>query len=173
MTRSGRAASAALAAAGALLVVAGCGASGSSAAPRTAAATAASTTPKVHTEHRVRPNGKAVALRRTDYGRALVDGKGRALYLFTHDSGKSRCYDACANAWPPYLTKGQPRAVGKVAQAKLGSVRRSDGRRQVTYAGRPLYYYVGDRSPGDVNCQAAYEFGGYWYVVDRDGRAIR
>jgi hypothetical protein len=42
----------------------------------------------------------------------------------------------------------------------------------VTYAGHPLYYYVGDREPGQVLCQAVNEYGGYWYVVRRDGRAV-
>jgi predicted lipoprotein with Yx(FWY)xxD motif len=51
-------------------------------------------------------------------------------------------------------------------------VRRRDGRLQVTYAGHPLYYYVGDRRPGEVLCQAVAEYGGTWYVVAPDGRAI-
>ncbi len=54
----------------------------------------------------------------------------------------------------------------------LGIVRRPDGRLQVTYAGRPLYYYVGDRSPHEVLCQAVTEFGGTWNVVAPDGHAI-
>jgi predicted lipoprotein with Yx(FWY)xxD motif len=54
----------------------------------------------------------------------------------------------------------------------LGSVRRRDGRLQVTYAGHPLYYYVGDSRRGEVLCQAATEFGGTWYVVAADGRVI-
>jgi predicted lipoprotein with Yx(FWY)xxD motif len=55
----------------------------------------------------------------------------------------------------------------------LGKVRRQDGRLQVTYAGHPLYYYVGDRRPGQVLCQAVLEFGGTWYVVAPSGHAIR
>jgi len=42
----------------------------------------------------------------------------------------------------------------------------------VTYAGHPLYYYVGDR-PGQILCQAVLEYGGYWYVVRGDGTAVR
>ena len=55
---------------------------------------------------------------------------------------------------------------------KVGTIRRSDGKLQATYAGHPVYYYVGDRSPGEVNCQAAAEFGGYWYVLRADGTAV-
>jgi predicted lipoprotein with Yx(FWY)xxD motif len=60
-----------------------------------------------------------------------------------------------------------------VRAALLGVTRRNDGRLQVTYAGHPLYYYVGDKRPGQVLCQAVTEFGGTWYVVAPDGRAIR
>jgi len=43
---------------------------------------------------------------------------------------------------------------------------------QVTYHGHPLYYYVGDRIPGQILCQNVEEFGGHWWVVSPDGRAI-
>jgi predicted lipoprotein with Yx(FWY)xxD motif len=60
-----------------------------------------------------------------------------------------------------------------VAPARLvGSVRRADGPLQVTYAGHPLYHYVGDHRPGQVLCQAVPEFGGTWYVVAPSGHAI-
>ena len=107
---------------------------------------------------------------RTAYGRALVDRKrGFALCLFTHDrSVHSSCYGACAAAWPPYVVAKRP------AHASMeGIVRREDGRLQVTYAGHPLYYYVGDRRPGQILCQAVQEFGGTWYVVAPSGNAIR
>ena len=111
----------------------------------------------------------------TAYGPALVDRRGFALYLFTHDrSAASSCYGACAAAWPPYVVTGRPSAAARGAHGRLvGSVRRRDGRLQVTYAGHPLYYYVGDRRPGQVLCQAVPEFGGTWYVVAPDGHAIR
>ena len=123
----------------------------------------------------VHRTGPPVAIRKTNYGRILVDGRGRALYLFTHDPvrGKSRCYGACATAWPPYVGRGAPQARGKVVQGKLATVVRSDGKKQVTYAGHPLYYYVGDRQPGQVLCQAATEYGGTWYVVKGDGSPVR
>jgi predicted lipoprotein with Yx(FWY)xxD motif len=111
---------------------------------------------------------------RTPYGRALADGRGFALYLFTHDrAASSTCYGACAAAWPPYLVSKRPSTTGPGAHARLlGAVRRADGRLQVTYAGHPLYYYVGDRHPREVLCQAVTEFGGTWHVVAPDGRAI-
>jgi predicted lipoprotein with Yx(FWY)xxD motif len=55
----------------------------------------------------------------------------------------------------------------------VATIRRTDGRLQVSYAGHPLYYYVGDHRPRQVLCQAVTEFGGSWYVVAPDGHLIR
>jgi predicted lipoprotein with Yx(FWY)xxD motif len=108
-----------------------------------------------------------------DYGPLLFDGRGYVLYAFTHDvNGKSRCYSACAAAWPPYLAK-TPKAGRGIKQPLLGTTRRSDGSTQVTYAGRPLYYYVGDRSPGQILCQNVQEYGGLWLIVRGSGKLVR
>jgi predicted lipoprotein with Yx(FWY)xxD motif len=60
-----------------------------------------------------------------------------------------------------------------VKRALIGTVRRRDGRRQVTYNGWPLYYYVGERSPGVILCQNVDEFGGIWLVVRASGKLVR
>ena len=105
----------------------------------------------------------------SSYGTILFDGRGFVLYAFTHDTrGKSTCAGACAKAWPPYLVKGAA-PKGKL----LGTTHRADGTTQVTYAGRPLYYYVGDRKPGQILCQNVTEFGGVWLVVRADGTPVR
>ena len=111
---------------------------------------------------------------RTPYGPALVDRRGFALYRFTHDrSASSTCYGACAVAWPPYVVANRALTSGPRAHTGLlAAVRRRDGRLQVTYGGHPLYYYVDDRRPGEVLCQAVAAFGGTWYVVAADGHAI-
>jgi predicted lipoprotein with Yx(FWY)xxD motif len=104
----------------------------------------------------------------------LFDGKGFALYAFTKDPrGKSACSGACAKAWPPYIVKTAPRAAVGARKALLGTTRRADGRLQVTYAGKPLYYYVGDRSSGQILCQNVSEFGGLWLVVRPNGTLVR
>src|SRR4051812_44939031 len=52
-----------------------------------------------------------VATRRTELGTALVDARGRTLYLFESDHGAtSRCYGACASVWPPLTTESKPAA---------------------------------------------------------------
>jgi predicted lipoprotein with Yx(FWY)xxD motif len=114
-------------------------------------------------------------VRSTRFGRILFDGRGRALYAFTRDrrGGHSRCYGACAKAWPVYFAKGRLLAGKGVRQSLLGTSRRRDGRRQVTYNRRPLYYYVGDKKPGQVLCQNVDEFGGTWLVVRPNGQLVR
>ena len=115
-----------------------------------------------------------VTVHTSRYGRVLFDGRGFALYAFTRDvRGRSNCAGACAAVWPPYLVKSSPRATAGVQRALLGTLRRADGRLQVTYAGRPLYYYVGDRSPRQILCQNVSEFGGLWLVVRPTGQLVR
>lgn len=117
-----------------------------------------------------------VKLLGSPYGRILFDGKGRALYAFTADRRrKSNCFGDCARAWPPYRLRRRPIAGRGVRQDWLGRIRRRRGgpRRQVTYRGRPLYYYVGDSRPRQVLCQNVFEFGGLWLVVNRRGRPVR
>lgn len=110
----------------------------------------------------------------SDYGRILANGRGRGLYLFTADKGKaSTCAGDCATAWPPYIVKRKPVAGPGVRHGLIGTTRRNDGRLQATYAGHPLYFYVGDNEPGEVLCQAVNEFGGFWYVVRASGKAVR
>jgi predicted lipoprotein with Yx(FWY)xxD motif len=115
-----------------------------------------------------------VTVKSSSYGRILFDGRGFVLYAFTRDPrGRSVCSGACAAGWPPYLVSSRPRAAAGVTSSKLGTTKRADGRLQVTYAGRPLYYYVGDKKPGQVLCQNVSEFGGLWLVMRPNGRPVR
>ena len=115
----------------------------------------------------------SVVVRSSSFGRILFDGRGFVLYGFTRDPrGKSVCSGACAKAWPPYIVKAQPRAGTGVDAGRLGTVKRADGSLQATYAGRPLYYYVGDTKPGQILCQNVTEFGGVWRVVRPSGRLV-
>jgi predicted lipoprotein with Yx(FWY)xxD motif len=115
-----------------------------------------------------------LTLKNTRYGRILFDGKNRVLYGFTRDrrGGPSQCYGACAAAWPVYYSKGSLQAGRGVKRALLGTVRRRNGRRQITYNGWPLYYYAHE-GPGEVKCQNVREFGGLWLVVKPDGKLLR
>ena len=116
----------------------------------------------------------AVTVRSSAHGRILFDGRGRALYAFTRDAKRqSRCSGDCARAWPPYVVRARPRAAAGVKQSLIGTTRRADRKLQATYAGRPLYFYVGDRRAGEVRCQNVDEFGGTWLVVRASGRLVR
>jgi predicted lipoprotein with Yx(FWY)xxD motif len=110
----------------------------------------------------------------SSYGRVLFDGRGFVLYAFTRDTNRrSACYGACAKAWPVYYAKGTLGAGAGIKRSLLGTTKRRDGRRQITYAGRPLYYYVGDTKVGQILCQNVTEFGGTWLVVRPSGRLVR
>lgn len=120
------------------------------------------------------PARSAVGVHASAYGKILFDGRGFALYAFTKDpKGRSVCSGACAAAWPPFIVPKRATAGAGVADALLGATRRSDGKLQVTYAGKPLYYYIGDRKPGQVLCQNVPEFGGIWRVVRGSGALVR
>src|SRR4051794_5418536 len=111
--------------------------------------------------------------RSSSFGKVLFDGRGFVLYAFTKDHRASACSGACAKAWPPYVVRGGVRSGAGVKGSLLGTVRRANGARQVTYAGRPLYFYVGDRKPGQILCQNASEFGGLWLIVRPTGKLVR
>jgi predicted lipoprotein with Yx(FWY)xxD motif len=115
-----------------------------------------------------------LTVRRSAYGPILFDGRGHALYAFTRDArgGRSTCYGACAKAWPPYVVRGPLSSGSGARRSRLGTVFRRNGTRQVTYAGRPLYYYVGDGRL-QVKCQNVDEFGGLWLVVRGSGKLVR
>jgi predicted lipoprotein with Yx(FWY)xxD motif len=116
-----------------------------------------------------------LAVRSTRFGRVLFDGSGRVLYGFTRDrrGGPSRCYGGCARAWPVYFAgRATLRAGAGVKKSLIGTTRRRDGRRQITYNGWPLYYYAHE-GPGEIKCQNVDEFGGLWLVVRPSGRLVR
>jgi len=106
-------------------------------------------------------------------GKILVDSRGRTLYLLGSDrTRKSTCFGACAQAWPPLRASRKP-AVGKGLNAsKVGTIKRSDGKPQVTYNGHPLYRFVKDTKAGQTNGQGIVAFGGRWSVVSPAGRAV-
>ena len=110
-----------------------------------------------------------IAVESSDLGDILVDGEGMTLYVFDNDTDEnSTCYDDCEANWPP-LT-GEVTAGDGADESLLGTSEREDGTTQVTYAGKPLYYFAGDQAAGDTNGQAV---GDIWWVVGPDGEAIK
>jgi predicted lipoprotein with Yx(FWY)xxD motif len=106
-------------------------------------------------------------------GQVLVDGRGRTLYLFLKDiAGKSACNQLCARYWPPLITSGRPVAKSGAKSSLLGTVRRADGRLQVTYKHHPLYTFVQDTRKGQTTGEGLDEFGGKWYVLSPAGAKV-
>jgi predicted lipoprotein with Yx(FWY)xxD motif len=155
---------------GILLIACGAPAPQASATP-TSSASAVPTSPPVISAS---PSIKAqLATASSRYGRIIVDASGRTLYLFDIErDGVPRCYDACAVNWPPLLATTAATSDPRLNQALITVSARRDGSRQLTYNGHSLYYYVGDRSAGEIKCQAVIEFGGFWYVIDTRGNKI-
>jgi predicted lipoprotein with Yx(FWY)xxD motif len=121
-----------------------------------------------------RQAGPTLQARSSAYGRVIFDNRGFVLYGFTRDPrGRSACYGACAKAWPVYYKQGVLRAGSGIKRSLIGTTKRRNGRLQITYAGHPLYYYVGDRRPGQITCQNIAEFGGTWLVVRPSGKLVR
>jgi predicted lipoprotein with Yx(FWY)xxD motif len=107
------------------------------------------------------------------YGTILVTSSGKTLYMLTADSSTaSACTASCASAWPPLTTTGNPRAGSGVEATLLGTITRSQGSKQVTYAGHPLYTYVGDSAAGQVNGEGIASFGGTWFVLNTSGTPL-
>ena len=106
-------------------------------------------------------------------GRIIVDSRGHTLYLFEKDRrGASACSGACLAYWPPLLTSGTPTAIKGAKRSLLGSIRRADGTRQVTYAGHPLYLFFGDTKRGQTNGEGLKDFGAAWYALMPSGKKI-
>ena len=142
------------------LLAAACGSAAGSTAAGTPASSA-STTATVIESHA----GSA--------GPFLTNSSGRAVYLWAADSmNKSTCSGACAGAWPPVTTKGNVTAADGAKTADLGTITRSDGSKQVTYDGHPLYYFAGDSGPGQTNGQGSDSFGAKWWLVAPAGTKI-
>src|SRR5262245_17583007 len=118
-------------------------------------------------------SGTTVKTAKSRFGKIIVDSRGRSLYLFEKDRrGHSACSGACAAYWPPLLTSAKPVAGTGVKKALLGTIRRSNGKKQVTYNGHPLYRFVQDTKPGQVKGQDTHFFGGGWYVISPSGKKI-
>ena len=152
--------------AAAAVLAAACSSGGSSSSPSTSASPASpaaggstsAATVDVHSS-----NGQSF----------LTDSSGRSLYLWVPDtSTMSTCSGACATAWPPLTVKGAPTAGIGASAGDLGMISRSDGSKQVTYAGHPLYYFAGDKAAGQTNGEGSNGFGAPWYLVAPSGQQI-
>jgi len=123
--------------------------------------------------HAAGTKGPVVSTATTSLGRILVDSRGHTLYLFGKDrNGKSACSGACAVAWPPLIANGKPRAGAGTRASLLGTIKRADGRRQVTYNHHPLYTFIKDTKKGQTNGEGLTAFGGTWDALSASGAKV-
>lgn len=99
------------------------------------------------------------------WGPTLTLKNGDTVYAFAKDTkNKSNCTGQCAVDWPPVLLSAGQKAPDGIGVKDLGVIMRANGTHQVTYEGIPLYLFVGDKAPGQVNGNIT-AFGGRWRSV--------
>jgi predicted lipoprotein with Yx(FWY)xxD motif len=138
-----------------------------------AAASSPSSAPAAGSSASASTTGTVIATHAGSAGAFLTDGSGRTVYLWAKDGmNMSACSGACAAAWPPVSATSKLTATGGAKASDLGTITRSDGTKQVTYDGHPLYYFVGDSATGQTNGQASDNFGAKWWLVASSGAKI-
>lgn len=96
-------------------------------------------------------------------GRVLVDNQGFALYTYTPDSpGKTNCFGECIKFWPPATAKGSGPLSATGLKGKVTTLTRPDGVKQLVFNGAPLYRFVQDKTPSQVNGQG---YQHIWFVI--------
>jgi predicted lipoprotein with Yx(FWY)xxD motif len=99
----------------------------------------------------------------------VTNAQGLTLYSFAPDTATaSKCTGACAQIWPPVTG---PVAAGQGVTGTLGTITRSDGSKQATYNGHPLYTYAADTGPGQAKGNGLNVDGGVWHEVTASGHA--
>jgi predicted lipoprotein with Yx(FWY)xxD motif len=175
-----------LGAAGALaigLLAAACSSSGGTASPSSsagspAASPSASSPAATQAGFPVKVDGQVadLALRAVPGlpGKILVDGKGRAVYMFSKDVyGKpSKCTGPCTSVWQAKITES-PKLGGGTDEGLVAIFTRADGTEQLLYNGWMLYYFDGDTDTGPAGGQGKTAFGGHWWVLDKDGNPVK
>jgi predicted lipoprotein with Yx(FWY)xxD motif len=158
------------------------------AAAAATAAVAAPATPAIMVSHAGPATGAKVVVTtaRSKFGRVLVTGSGESLYVFSGDGfpfppppgapnlactaqNTAPTGTPCTTAWPPLLATGPLQAKGGVHQKGLGTVTRN-GVTQVTYFGNPVYGFINDKAPGQMNGEDVAAFDGTWYLDAPSGR---
>jgi predicted lipoprotein with Yx(FWY)xxD motif len=114
------------------------------------------------------PVNVEVKIAQSDLGPILVDQSGRTLYAFTKDENKSSACDAdCIAVWPALTAQSE---VDVKAGADANLVSQIEESSQAVYGKWPLYYYVGDQVPGDVNGQGVDD---EWFAIAADGKLVK
>lgn len=102
-----------------------------------------------------------------DQGNYLTDLRGIALYTYSDDKSlESVCFDECEKNWPIFEYDARQINLSKDTLTKmLNTIERADGRYQYAFENRPLYYYSGDKNPGETKGIYPENSGGKWSLV--------
>jgi predicted lipoprotein with Yx(FWY)xxD motif len=159
----------------ALLVAAACSASttGGSVAPvATAPTVAPSVAPAASETPSAEPSEVAggdeyeiTVVKDAKLGDFIAGENGMTLYTFTPDTApnKSTCNGDCAAKWPPFVVdEGETATAGDGVGGTIATFKRDDGTTQISYNGKPVYYFANDKAAGDANGQGV---GDKWFVV--------
>lgn len=105
----------------------------------------------------------------------VVDAKGRTLYhLSSERAGTTACSGVCAKFWIPVLATKGKRVLGKgVVASKVGTVKRSDGKLQLTYNHYALYRYYLDKKAGQASGEGFVTSTGRWYAIATTGKLVK
>jgi predicted lipoprotein with Yx(FWY)xxD motif len=120
--------------------------------------------------------GAKLEIQQTSLGRILATGRGLTVYMFTRDSvNHDTCaaISGCTGIWPMVTSSGRPSLGPGVKRTLVGAITLPGGARQVTYAGHPLYTYIGDAGPGDTSYVGQSQFGGRWYALSPGGHSVK
>jgi predicted lipoprotein with Yx(FWY)xxD motif len=120
-------------------------------------------------------HGVTLQLRHTTLGNILVNRGGHTVFVFTRDSrNHDRCaaIAGCTGIWPLVSTSGTPTLGPGVKRSLVGTIKVA-GTRQLTYAGHPLYTYIGDAGPGDTSYAGQSQFGGKWFALNAAGHVVK
>ena len=144
------------------LAVAACGSSSSSGTNA-----AATSPPAAQTTAAAAGSGPVLATKTINGTKVLTNSKGYVLYWFAPDtSTSSKCTGSCATYWPPVTG---PVSAGLGMTGTLSTITRSNGVKQATYDGHPLYTFAGDSAPGQAKGNGVNESGGLWYEMTASG----
>jgi len=136
---------------------------------------AAAAIAQAHTMRASSASGSTIALRETALGKIIVDSAGFTVYDFSRDQkNKDACQSVggCTSVWPPLVSSSAAKAGSGLNASQLGTITLSNGKKQVTYFGHPLYLYTGDEHPGDTSYVGATQFGGKWLAVNAKGVSV-
>jgi predicted lipoprotein with Yx(FWY)xxD motif len=119
-----------------------------------------------------------IKVKSSPFGDHLTDEIDISLYVFMGDApNSSKCTAQCASKWIPFAAPynfsfSEIERSGRIRWDLIGYIIREDGRRQVTYNNRPLYFYTFDKSPENTLGHGIRDFGEMWYLISPEGNLL-